>query len=212
MCLGQICGSFTLIWQNSLLSSLSLSQNQKKKKKKPFLFGIMIKDSSNIWFLLLVMIFYSFLKFAIEYGCTDIDILAYLGSEYSCVLFQVMPCLHWRIHWKLRLLSSQIGTQIKLTLALGPMFSVTVIIMLLVCKIPFNVPFPFLIHIMLGDAVANKSEFSWFVQGYIFYSCRSSFCSGLCLYVLFLCRTLSSMGFTGTLSPKIGNLKSLSAL
>jgi hypothetical protein len=60
----------------------------------------------------------------------------------------------------LHLFSSQIGTQVKLTLALGPMFSVTVITMLLMCKIPFDVPFLFLIHVMLGDAVANKSEFS----------------------------------------------------
>jgi hypothetical protein len=34
------------------------------------------------------------LKFAIEYQCTDIDILACLGGKYSSVLFQVMPCLH----------------------------------------------------------------------------------------------------------------------
>lgn len=134
----------------------------------------MIKDSLNISekkFLLVVMVIYVFLKFAIEYRCTDIDILACLGGEYFCVRFQVMPCLHWGLHWMLRLFSSQIGTQIKLTLALGPMFSVTVIILLFVCKILFKVPFHFLIHIMLGDAVANKSEFLWFVQGYIFYLC-----------------------------------------
>jgi len=113
----------------------------------------------------------------------------------------------------LRLFSSQIGTHIKLTLAIGPMFSVTVITILLVCKILFNAPFPFLIHVLIGDAVANKSEFSGFVQGNVFLLvCLGSFCSGLCLYVLFICRTLSSMGFTGTLSPKIGNLRTLLAL
>ena len=81
-----------------------------------------------------------------------------------------MPCLHWRLHWKLHLISSQTGTKIKLTLALGPMFSVTLIVMLLLCKMLSNVPFLFLYHIMLDWNVANKSLLLRFVQVYMLYS------------------------------------------
>jgi hypothetical protein len=98
-----------------------------------------------------------------------------LGGKYFCVLFQVMPCMHWRLHWMLHLVSSAIGTKIKLTLALGPMFSVTLITMLLVCKILFNVPFPFLVHVMLGEWWCCCQQIRVFVirarKCFFFYSC-----------------------------------------
>lgn len=123
--------------------------------------------------------------------------------------FQVMPCMHWRFHWKL--ISSQIGTQIKWTLALGPMFSVTLIVMFSMCKILFTFAFAF------------PSKYAWCrcCQQITFLACERlysflAYILVLFVWSMFICvifgRTLSSMGFTGTLSPKVGTIKSLLSL
>lgn len=136
----------------------------------------------------------------------------YLSCEISCALFQVMPCMHCGSHWKLHLISSQAGTQIKLTLALGSMLLVTVIIMLFLCKILFNVLFPYLNHIMLDQNVSNKSLILWFVQVSMLYLLILIPFVWSMLTLFFSCRSLSSIGFSGTLSPQIGNIKTLTTL
>jgi len=149
-------------------------------------------------------------SWSLHFGTDVLTLTYYLSGEISCALFQVMPCMHWRFHWKL--ISSQAGTKIKLTLALGLMLLVTLIIMLFLCKILFNVLFPYVNHVMLDQNISNKSSILWFVQVSMLYWLILIPYVWSMLTLFFSCRSLSSMGFSGTLSPQIGNIKTLTSL
>lgn len=106
-------------------------------------------------------------SFPLRDGVLNANILAWF-------LFQVMPCMHWRFRWKL--ISSQIGTQIKWTLALGPMFSVTLIVMFSMCKILFTFAFAFL----------SKYAWCWCCQQITFLACERLYSFLAYILVLFV--------------------------
>lgn len=115
----------------------------------------------------------------------------------------------------LQAINSRTGIPTKLTRAPGPMLTVTLIIMLYLCKIFFYLLLSlFLLSVMFCLLVYCEPELPKKVCAFdkLISVFGKSFCSELFLVLLFICRSLPNMGFSGILSPKIGALKTLKVL
>lgn len=102
----------------------------------------------------------------------------------------------WNKNLMLLVANSLIGTKIKLTLAHGILWFVIIATMLCKCKLDPLYPIPLFSFIIL-----------MLEHFLLFWSCL------FCWLILMLSpRTLAARGFTGVLSPRIGELQYLSVL
>lgn len=132
-------------------------------------------------------------------------------GESLSVLFQEMHFLHWKRHWMLLPICLETGIRTKLTHALGPMLTATLITMSSLCKM-CSCHFYRFMTILCMCVAARKLLCSWLIQTKLFTCIFNCLFHYQCLILSSICRTLSYMGFSGILSPKVGALKTLRIL